>query len=449
MRYIFTVFICKIFIFALRIAGRRATSAPGKLALKLYPEIGRIFSSKVRKEIFAVMGTNGKTTTNNLLADYFEKEGISVVCNRIGANMTEGVTAAFIDKCSLFGKLDADYAMLESDEAWANRIFDYYKPSKIIITNLFRDQLDRYGEIDITMEYIRKAIKKVPDAELILNADDPVTVASVDDFKNKKLYFGIEKPVKEYKTKIKDGQHCYRCGKNLQYHFYHFSQIGDWFCECGFKRPRIDFNARDLKVFPKVSFTVDQIGKIELNGRGLYNTYNVLASALLAYTEGIKNETIISCAAKYSPQIGRMEQFNIHGKDVFLVLAKNPAGFNQSVGAVSEDPRTKDVLIVINDGAQDGRDVSWLWDVDFEEIIAGNVLTFSVSGKRYADMALRLKYAELEKERLVVSPNLKKRAEEIIKEGKGETFYLLVNYTALFSTRKILEEIEEKYKNGN
>ena len=444
MRYLITVFICKALIFVLKLMGRNATSAPGKLALKLYPEIGIKFSEKVKKEIIVVMGTNGKTTTNNLLADYFQQAGFSVVCNRMGANMSEGPVTAFIEKCSVFGNLSVDYACLELDEAWANKVVESFKPSKIVITNLFRDQLDRYGEIEMTMEYIKRAINKSGNATLILNADDPITVAACKDFDNPKKYYGILEKFGDYGTKIKDGQRCFCCGKNLQYNFYHFSQIGDYFCECGFKRPEIDFGAEDIKVFPSVSFTVNGKEKINLKGRGLYNIYNVLASAYAATLSGVEFENIIKCTENYKPQAGRLEEIKIGGKSFYLVLAKNPAGFNQSVSTVMEDNESKDIVILINDGAQDGIDISWLWDVDFEDLFKSKVTSYMLGGTRYADMALRLKYAGLD-DKIILAKNPAEHFEKLIKYGEGESVYILSNYTALLPARKSLMELQMKY----
>ena len=444
MKYFLTVFICKTSKIIIKLLGKNATTFPGQLALKLCPDIGKYLSRQVKKEIISVMGTNGKTTTNNLLASCYEKAGYKVVCNRLGANMYQGVIASFLDNCSMFGKLSADYACLEMDEAWANVITKDVVPNKIIITNLFRDQLDRYGEIEGTMNYLKKAIKNSPNAVLVLNADDPLVVATAGEFENQKLYFGIKNAYKEYKARIKDGQHCYNCHKNLQYNFYHFGHIGDYFCECGFKRPQIDFGAENISVYPNVAFDVAGIGRLELNGRGLYNIYNILASGCSAYHSGIENEYIIKCAKEYTPQIGRMECFTINNKKVYLILAKNPAGFNQSVGTVNEDPSEKDVLIAINDNAQDGVDISWLWDVDFDDLINDKVKSFSVSGKRYLDMSLRLKYEGVDENRIILMPDIKSGIRNLLKKDT-DSLYILSNYTAIFEIRKILTELLKKF----
>ena len=448
MRYIFTVFICKIFIFALKLIGKKATSAPGKLAFRLYPDILRCFEKKVKKEIIAVMGTNGKTTTNNLLADTFEKEGYSVVCNRLGANMDEGAVVAFIEKCNLFGKTDVDYACLEMDEGWAEFIFKMITPHKIVVTNLFRDQLDRYGEADTTVNFLKRAITLAPNATLILNADDPVTYAMAKDFSNKKIYFGIKDKEFEKSKESNEGRLCPDCKCALDYKFYHFSQLGDYSCKCGFARPEIDVNAKNVSLFPNLSFELEGIGNLTLNGRGKYNIYNILAVAAASLNSGVSFESLVEILKNYKPQAGRLEKFTLSGKDVYLLLAKNPAGFNQSVETTVEDPSDKDVIIAVNDGLGDGKDISWLWDVDFEDLLVPNTKSISFSGTRYADTALRLKYAGIPESELTLSPDIKERLSELIKMGSGKSIYVLVNYTALFPTQKVLKEMEGE-KNGN
>lgn len=444
MRYFLTVLISKAASFALKLLGRKATTTPGRIALKLYPDILGRMAKSVSGEIVAVMGTNGKTTTNNLLADCFEADGKQIVANRVGANLLSGVTAAFLDKANIFGKIHADAACLEMDEAWAKHILKYVTPTKIIVNNLFRDQLDRYGEIDITMRYLKDAISLAPNAELICNADDPLVAATVRNFKNKTLFFGIKEPFRDYESKIKEGKFCYCCGKPLQYRFYHYSQLGDYACECGFKRPEITFNAQNIQVFPHVAFELEGFGTLKTKRRGMYNIYNILAAAACAAECGVPFDKIAASVLNYRPQIGRMEEFSIGGKSVYLILAKNPAGFNQSVSSVLEDPRTKDVVIAINDGAQDGRDVSWLWDVDFDSMVQNSsVLSYKTTGARYADMGLRLKYAGIEEKKIQLFAEVKEAVNQAL-SGKGETLYVLVNYTALFSTQALLKELEAK-----
>ena len=448
MRYIFTVFICKIFIFALKLMGKKATSAPGKLAFRLYPDILKCFQKKVKREIIAVMGTNGKTTTNNLLADVLEKEGYSVACNRLGANMDEGAVVAFIEKCNLFGGINVDYACLEMDEGWAEYIFKMITPHKIAVTNLFRDQLDRYGEADTTVSFLQRAIALAPDATLILNGDDPVTTAMAKDFSNKKIFFGIKDKEFDKSKAPNEGKLCPVCKSVLKYDFYHFSQLGKYSCDCGFSRPEPDISAKNVSLFPCLSFDIEGLGKLSLNGRGKYNIYNILAVCACSVNAGASFESLLSVTQNYKPQAGRLEKFTLSGKDVYLLLAKNPAGFNQSVETTVEDPAEKDVIIAVNDGLGDGKDISWLWDVDFEDLLVPTTKSLSFSGLRYADVGLRFKYAGIPESELVLSPDMKERLTELIKMGSGKSIYVLVNYTALFSTQATLKELEGE-KNEN
>lgn len=440
MRYYFTVFICKIFIFVLRCLGKKATSAPGKLAFRLYPDILRECGKRLNGKIIAVMGTNGKTTTNNLLADCFEKSGKRVACNRIGANMDEGALVAFLDKTTLFGKLKADCACLEMDEGWAEYILNFITPDIIVVGNLFRDQLDRYGEIETTMGFIKKAIEKAPNATLLLNADDPLTVALAKDFKNEKKYFGIKNAVKTQTDNIKENTFCPVCSKPLKYNFYQFSQLGDWYCDCSFKRPEIDFSAENISLFPEIRFDVKET-TLSLNTRGIYNVYNALAVVSCAYLCEIDCEAIKKAFNEYVTQTGRMQSVLINHKKIYLILAKNPTGFNQSVYSVLEDDQEKDIVICINDMRSDGRDVSWLWDVDFESLKRDDVLSYTTSGTRYADMALRLKYAGIDSKDIKPAHNLKPRLKELI-SITDRPLYILANYTALYETEKLLKEMK-------
>lgn len=443
MRYILTVFICKIFIFVLHLFHHQATSAPGKLAFRLYPDILKEFAKRTKKEIIAVMGTNGKTTTNNLLADCFERAGFEVVCNRHGANMDEGSVVAYINKANLFGKLKCDYACLEMDEGWAEYILNYITPSKIVITNLFRDQLDRYGEIDTTVNFLTKAINKAPNSLLYINADDPITVAMSKDLPNKKEFYGIDSEVIPCKDNSYEGRYCRFCGKELNYKFRHFSQLGNYSCDCGFARPETKIKGLPLSFFPECETDITNVGKVKFPVRGFYNTFNILATVSVALGCGLDKDIIKSAVENFVPEAGRMEKFTIQGKEIYLILAKNPTGFNQSVNEVITDPRKKDVVIAINDGLGDGRDVSWLWDVDFSKLYNENTLSFSCMGTRYPDMALRLKYEGIDTNLIVLSPDTKERIKYLI-SSENEVIYILANYTALYTVRKSVKEVENE-----
>ena len=419
--------------------GRQGVTWAGKVAIKICPDILEQLSSQVRKAIFATCGTNGKTTTNNMLCAALEAEGQKVICNHTGSNMLNGVVAAFVLASKWNGKIDADYACIEADEASTRHIFPRIKPDCMLLTNLFRDQLDRYGEIDITMNILEEMMRKVPKMQIIVNGDDALSAYLAMDSGNPYVTYGISKPViKSAANEIREGRFCKRCGEKLEYRFYHYSQLGDYYCpKCGFTRPKPDFDAEDVKVGDQLSFYVE--GKhIVANYKGFYNVYNILAAYAGVRTAGFAGEHFGDMLRRFNPENGRMEQFRIKGTGVTLNLAKNPAGFNQNISAVMQDQAPKDIIIAINDNAQDGTDISWLWDVDFDLLGNDSVKSITVSGIRCQDMRLRLKYVDIPS---VLEGDVEKAIRDRVEDGVGN-LYVLVNYTALFSTRNILKRLE-------
>ena len=388
------------------IVGKQGSAMPGRVALKVNPGLIKSLSGQVRGKIIVTCGTNGKTTTNNLLCEELEAQGYKVVCNRVGANMVEGVATAFTDAADLSGRLDADYACLEIDEASAWHVFAFMKPDFMIVTNLFRDQLDRYGEIDLTMEALEKAIRMEPDMKLIINGDDPLTAFLAMESGNRFVSFGVSEQVQERGgSEVREGRFCERCGAQLHYDFYHFSQLGVYHCpNCGFERPQIDYEASGIRLEGGLSFDIKVVHgacppvPITASMSGFYNVYNILAVWAALKECGLGTEGFNGALRGYKPQFGRGEAFEIGGTRVLLNLAKNPAGFNQNISAMLEDRTPKDLIIAINDNAQDGRDISWLWDVDFDRLADETIRSIAVSGTRALDMRLRLKYVGIKAE---------------------------------------------------
>jgi len=447
LRNIIAIIACKLLIIAGKLAGKKGSSAPGGFALKISPTVLSDLASQVKKEIIVVCGTNGKTTTNNLLYTILKSKGYNVVGNIIGANMLPGIACSFIDHASIFGTLNADYATIECDEASLRRIVPFITPDKVVITNLFRDQLDRFGEVDITVSLLNEALSKLPDVQLILNGDDPLS-ANFGNGKNC-VYFGVDEKCNVSLTETKEGRYCAKCGSELNYNYVHYSQLGDYKCpSCGFERPELSYSAKDVDLADGLKFNVyngENKYAFNLNYRGFYNIYNILASLAVINecNEGISD--LESVFRAYKPQIARMEPFDIGGKTVILNLAKNPAGFNQAIATVLADPKKKDVMIALNDGPGDGIDVSWIWDVDFEKLSGANVSNLVASGIRKDDLALRLKYAGFEN--VNVCENSKETLESFA-SGSGEIAYILLNYTAMFSTQTNLKAIEAEGKKG-
>lgn len=443
MRKLLAVWAAKASAVVGRMLGKKSSSTPGTIALKICPDIIRILSGNVRRGVIVTCGTNGKTTTNNLLNSALLKCGYTTVCNNLGANMLNGIATAFAMACDLRGRFSADYAVLEIDEASARRVFAHIKPDYMVITNLFRDQLDRYGEIDITVDLLNEAINMADGVKLILNGDDPLTAAfgEVRDA----YYYGISEQVLPQTDETREGQFCIKCGHEQEYNYFHYSQLGDYYCpNCGNKRPKLDFEATDIDLSASMKFTVNKSRKIDVNYRGFYNIYNILAVYSAISVMGINADAFNSVLADYKPQIGRMELIDL-GKPFILNLAKNPAGFNQAIQTVMLDKRKKDVIVAINDLANDGRDVSWLWDVDFDKLYDENLNTLTTTGIRLYDISLRFKYAGVNVD--YITKSMKEAIERCIGTD-SDVCYVLVNYTALYSTQNTMLEVKKELESG-
>ena len=450
LRTLLAVAAAKAALKACHLTGRPGSSLPGRAALKIDPHIIAPLAEQVRRGIIVTCGTNGKTTTNNLLCSALEAQGFCVVSNRLGANMMEGVAAALATAASPLGNLHADYVCLEIDEASSVHVLQYLKPDYMILTNLFRDQLDRYGEIDLTMKALENAIRLVPSMTLVINGDDPLTAFLAKKSGHRVVSFGVSEqttPEVDSSREVREGRFCENCGAPLLYDFYHFSQLGIYRCpSCGFGRPAIDYNASGVRLSPELFFDVIESGaapvRISAPLTGFYNVYNILAVYSVLRELSLPVGKLEEVLHDFKPQFGRGESFHVgegaHQK-ILLNLAKNPAGFNQNISAMLQDRSPKDLVIVINDNAQDGRDVSWLWDVDFDRLADDTIRSITVSGLRALDMQLRLKYVE-------IGSDLASSVEEAIDRRLADgcdNLYVLVNYTALFETHKYLERIQK------
>jgi len=442
MRLIIAVWAAKLAALAGKIMGKKSSSTPGEIALKICPDLIQRLKHNITGKVFVTCGTNGKTTTNNLICTALEKSGHKVICNRVGANMLSGVANVFALECNIFGKFKADYGCFEIDEAFAVKVFDKITPDVMIITNLFRDQLDRYGEIETTASLINSAIDKCKTLTLVLNGDDPIC-ASFGKNRDNVHYFGISEQVMEQTEGAKEGRFCAVCKNELSYNYHHYSQLGDYYCTfCGNKRPEIDFEAKDVDLTGGLKFTVNNSEKISLNYKGFYNIYNILAVYAALKSADVLKSSFSGLLSDYKPQIGRMEEFYF-GKPVILNLAKNPAGFNQAIMTVCEDKRKKDIIFAVNDFPSDGQDISWLWDVDFEKAVSNNSGLLITSGKRKYDLTLRFKYSDINV--YMYTDNMREAIKKCI-ESDSEVVYVLVNYTVLFPTQNILLDMKKEIK---
>ncbi len=446
LRIIIAVMLAKIIYFLCKISGSRASAAPGKYASKICPYIIDVLSKKVKKQIIIVCGTNGKTTTNNLINTTLVRAGYKTVCNSTGANMINGIITAFCVKASVFASLDVDFACLEVDEATLPILFSHIEPSVIVVTNLFRDQLDRYGEVETTSKLLKKAFDMALGAKLVLNADDPVTAVFGEG--RDAVYYGVDGKVDILGcNEIRDGALCAKCGHTLTYEYYMYGQIGRYRCEnCLNENPKASYLAKNICINEGIlHFDVTSEGYIvhaQSSVTGIYNVYNMLMAFAATNMLGIDKKFIMGVLCSQKPQPGRMSRFNIKDKTIYLLLSKNPIGFNQSVTTVINDKREKSVLLALNDRPQDGEDVSWIWDVDFESLLKGDAKRYIISGERRYDMYIRLKYANYDENKMSVYDTTDLALKAIL-EGDEKISYLLVNYSAMYPMYKALKAMEE------
>lgn len=424
----------------------KGSSLPGMVALKIYPGILRWFAGQSRLGTVMVTGTNGKTTTNNMLAQIISSSGYKVLVNSEGANLITGVTTAFIRSANLWGKIDCDYAVLEVDEAAFPAVAARVHPDTVVVTNFFRDQLDRYGELDTTVGMVARALNNLHGTRLILNADDPLVAQLKQKSGLEAQYFGLDTGLEttQVGAETREAKFCPLCGALLNYKAYNYSQLGDFKChECGFERPQPHFRAHSVRqagdLFQgEINWQVKNL-ELKIPARGVYNFYNALAAVSTAITLNVDPDTAVRALVSYAPAVGRMDRFDYQGKPVLLNLVKNPTGFNQALAALLNQDTLQDVLVAINDNAADGRDISWLWDVDFE-VLEENQLRFNkfiCTGKRASEMAVRLKYAGVAAEKISIYNNTERAIDAAI-SGGGKMTFLLATYTALWPVEATL-----------
>lgn len=433
----------------LRLGG--GTNLPGTLARRVAPNVLRALSGALPQGVILLSGTNGKTTTSRMLADILQAAGLQVLHNRAGANLIEGLTTTALAATDWRGRSQAHIGLFEVDEAALPQALDETRPRLVVIHNLFRDQLDRYGEIDSIAQAWRGALATLPaTATVLLNADDPAVANLGHGLTAQVRYYGLEdaRHATGSVAHIADSQFCQRCGQRYAYPLAFYAHIGHYHCPaCGHQRPETQVALARLDLHGAVGsqlYLRYPGGALELALPlpGLYNAYNACAAFAAALALGLSPAVARHTLEHFSAAFGRIERVDAGGTPLLIALIKNPVGASETVRMLlnAGDSAQADLhlLIVINDRLADGTDVSWLWDADFE-LLAGRVAHVTVAGTRAADMAVRLKYAGLEPGLLTTSPTLDAALEHARKGlPAGTTLFALPTYTAMLELRELL-----------
>jgi UDP-N-acetylmuramyl tripeptide synthase len=442
-----------------RLRGGEATSVPGKVLLRLEPRAIGLLGARLERGSVLISATNGKTTTAAMVASILTGEGVTLVHNRAGANMAGGIASTLLDATSSRGTIAGELGLFEVDELWLDRVAAQLHPRAILLGNLFRDQLDRYGELETIAERWATTVRTGPGrgAQLVLNADDPL-VADLGRGRNGAvsggagvLYFGVDDDslALPHMAHAADAKHCRNCGAPYLFEAVYLGHLGRYRCtSCGQTRPAPVVSATDvhLEGVRTARFTLRTPAgeaKVALPLPGLYNVYNALAAAALTYALGVPLDRIVAGLQSTRAAFGRAESVTIGGpanpRELRILLVKNPAGANEVLRTLALEPGEHDLLGVLNDNIADGRDVSWIWDADFE-LLAGRVRSATCSGTRAAELAVRLKYAGVQPQRIRVQPDLPAAlaAAQTDAPSAGAPLYALPTYTAMLALRELL-----------
>lgn len=413
--------------------GFNGSNIPGKILNYLYKNALQKLATQV-ETVVLITGTNGKTTTCNLVSSIFKSNNSEYISNIEGSNLLEGITSAFIKKSNIRGKIQGvKVAVLEVDELTMTEVLKQIQPQLIVVTNIFRDQLDRYGEINTLISKLQIAIHS-SEAYLLLNGDDPYSRHFTKQ-KKKTMYFGLKKNVGNFhKSHIRDAVYCF-CGRLLKYTYTHYGHLGKYYCSCSISSPALDVEVTSIQLQNNLTITI-QNQTYTSNLKGEYNAYNMLTAIKTGEFLGFSYEQIHKGLSEYHSSNGRMQQFLIAKNIYHLNLAKNPQGMNCTIDYCRQNKNITQYVFILNDLIADGKDISWIWDVDYEILANSNVNHIICAGTRAYDLAVRLKYAGISVNRIKVIPNISAAIQNSIVAGYETS--VISNYTGLNTARQFL-----------
>ncbi|MEA2297647.1 MAG: hypothetical protein QOF77_583 [Solirubrobacteraceae bacterium] len=424
--------------------GGGGTSLPGRILLRLDPRAIARLAGGLRRGSVIISATNGKTTTAAMMASVLDRAAVSVVHNSAGANMAGGIASTLLEASTWRGAAGADLGLFEVDEFWLVPVAEQLEPRAILLANLFRDQLDRYGELETIADRWAGLVARSP-ARLVLNADDPL-IADLGRDVPSAVHFGVEDPSLALPAlaHAADSKHCRRCATPYDYARIYLGHLGIYACpNCGARRPDPEVSAHSVSLegVRAASFELRTPGgsaRVDLPLPGLYNVYNALAAAALSVALEIPLAAIVAGLESVAPAFGRAESVAVDERELCILLVKNPTGANEVLRTLALEPGQHHLLGVLNDKTADGHDISWIWDADFEAL-ADRVRQVTCAGTRAAELALRLKYAGVDPRRIVLEPDLATALDGAVAAAeRGETLYALPTYTAMLELRALL-----------
>lgn len=441
LRNTIALYVAKGVKFGLKLFKRNGTSFPGKVALFIDNSFLDVVNEKCNC-IILITGTNGKTTTNNLINHILK--GNVILSNLKGANMINGLVSAYVNNT-----LDSyDYGIFEVDEGSLDHVGKYLDADYLIITNFFRDQLDRYGEIERLIDEVYEDIKALPNTKLIINCDDSYVNQYKNKLNNHIVTFGLDVASNEILETNLLLNKCPICSNKITYNKHTYGHLGDYYCEeCGFNNKQKDFSVTDVKELSNSQLITisDNTNEYEISYPyiGLYNAYNVCGVFALTQELGLDSRNVINSIENFSFSLGRMEEFNYKNRIIKVILTKNPIGLSQVTRIISGDNRTKTILHILNDNMADGRDVSWIWDANTFCTNDETINKYYCSGRRSEDIALKKKYDNVALDKIHIINDMYKAIDEVIEENV-EIIYVLPTYTAIFETRDYIDKVVNK-----
>ena len=441
IRVFLAVLLCKCLRFRARLIGR-GSSIPGKITLKVFPNI--LGDIKMPDLVIAVTGSNGKTSTVEMINRVLLDGGLTVACNSEGSNQTEGVATCVLANCSLSGKVKTDVLLLESDEQYAQYTFRYFQPDYFFITNLYRDQLTRNGHPEWIANVISRSISDK--MTLVLNRDDPL-VSSLGYGRKNVIYFGadhLDSDTYVNDSIYNDGYYCPICKHPMKYDYYHYNHIGSYHCDnCGFKKEKTDYTLTEAN-FDEGYIVINGEYRISLAFKGIYHCYNTLAAFTAGQIAKVSPESAVKTLNNYNMTSGRVQKLVFGGREGTLLASKheNSISYDRSIDVATADKEKPDVMIIVDAISRKyfTSETSWLWDIDFEKLNNENVHSVVLAGRYCYDLAARFEYTGIPADRIKVFERIPDGA-DWLKQDKGRPFYVI---TCFADSGKVLSLSEIK-----